>query len=123
MHMNNTEALQATKNDARIFPGGRWLRRLSIDELPQFINVLRGEMSVIGPRPHLPQHDEAYSQVMRNYLIRRFIRPGITGWAQVSGHRGEIRSEVDIQRRVEADIHYLENWSFGLDVVIILRTI
>jgi len=122
MHLNNNEALQATRNDARIFPGGNWLRKLSIDELPQFINVLRGEMSVIGPRPHLPQHDEAYAKVMRNYLIRRFIRPGITGWAQVAGHRGEIRSESDIQQRVEADIHYLENWSFGLDVLIVLKT-
>ena len=128
MHAHNgshsdDEIRQASKNDARIFPGGNWLRRLSIDELPQFINVLLGDMSVIGPRPHLPQHDEAFTKVMRNYLIRRFIRPGITGWAQVNGLRGEIRGEIDIQRRVEADIHYLENWSFGLDVIIVLKTI
>jgi putative colanic acid biosynthesis UDP-glucose lipid carrier transferase len=124
MHVHNdNENRQASRNDSRIFRCGDWLRRLSIDELPQFINVVFGNMSVIGPRPHLPQHDEAFAQVMRNYLIRRFIRPGITGWAQVNGLRGEVLCESDIQRRVEADIHYLENWSFGLDVIIILKTI
>jgi exopolysaccharide biosynthesis polyprenyl glycosylphosphotransferase len=125
MHQNdkNDDSRQATKNDPRIFPGGRWLRRLSIDELPQFINVVFGHMSIVGPRPHLPKHDESFGKVMRNYLIRRFIRPGITGWAQVNGHRGEIHAEADIQKRVEADIHYLETWSFGLDVIIIFKTI
>jgi putative colanic acid biosynthesis UDP-glucose lipid carrier transferase len=124
MHAHNdSEARQASRNDERVFRGGDWLRRLSIDELPQFINVLLSHMSVIGPRPHLPQHDEAFAKVMRNYLIRRFIRPGITGWAQVNGLRGEVHSEVDIQRRVEADIYYLENWSLGVDVVIILKTV
>lgn len=124
MHKDNdNETRQASKNDSRIFRGGDWLRRLSIDELPQFINVLLGDMSVVGPRPHLPQHDEAFAQVMRNYLIRRFIRPGISGWAQVNGHRGEVHSEADIQQRVEADIHYLENWSFGMDVIIIFKTV
>ena len=121
-HVDN-EGRQASRNDARIFPGGNWLRRLSIDELPQFINVLFGDMSVVGPRPHLQQHDETFAKMRRNYLVRRFIRPGITGWAQVNGHRGEIHSERDIQKRVEADIHYLENWSFGLDVIIICKTI
>jgi putative colanic acid biosynthesis UDP-glucose lipid carrier transferase len=119
---NDNENRQASKNDSRIYPGGDWLRRLSIDELPQFINVVFGHMSVIGPRPHLPQHDEAFAKIMRNYLIRRFIRPGITGSAQVNGLRGEIHCENDIQRRVEADIHYLENWSFGLDIIILLKT-
>jgi putative colanic acid biosynthesis UDP-glucose lipid carrier transferase len=116
------EAKQATQNDQRIFPAGRWLRKLSLDELPQFINVLLGDMSVVGPRPHLPQHEEVFVRVMRKYLIRKFIRPGLTGWAQVNGLRGEIHTESDIQRRVEADIHYLENWSFSLDCLIILRT-
>ena len=106
-HSDNEER-QTSRNDARIFPGGNWLRRLSIDELPQFINVLFGNMSVVGPRPHLQQHDEAFAKMRRNYLVRRFIRPGITGWAQVNGHRGQIHSERDIQKRVEADIHYLE---------------
>jgi exopolysaccharide biosynthesis polyprenyl glycosylphosphotransferase len=124
MHLNpQNEVQQALKDDPRVFPAGRWLRKLSIDELPQFINVLKGEMSVVGPRPHLPKHEEMFVQVMRKYFIRKFIRPGITGWAQVNGFRGEIHAESDIQRRVEADIHYLENWAFSLDCLIILKTI
>jgi len=117
------ESVQARKGDPRVFPAGRWLRKLSIDELPQFINVLWGDMSVVGPRPHLPQHDDAFVRLMRKYVIRRFIRPGLTGWAQVNGFRGQIHTEGDVQRRVEADIHYLENWSFSLDCLIILKTI
>ena len=123
MHPNGEEAKQASKDDNRVYPAARWLRKLSIDELPQFINVLLGDMSVVGPRPHLPQHEELFVRVMRKYLIRRFIRPGITGWAQVNGYRGEIHTELDIQRRVEADIHYLENWSFSLDCLIIAKTV
>lgn len=124
MHVfNDNQARQAAKNDSRVYAGGKWLRKLSIDELPQFINVLLGEMSVVGPRPHLPDHDEIFSKVMRNYMVRRFIHPGITGWAQVSGYRGEIHTEKDIHNRVQADIYYLENWSFSLDCVIILKTI
>ena len=123
MHPNhNCEAMQASKNDPRIFSTGKWLRKLSIDELPQFLNVLRGEMSVVGPRPHLPEHDEMFARVMRRYLIRKFIRPGITGWAQVNGFRGEILSEMDIKQRVESDIYYLERWSFSLDCLIVLKT-
>jgi putative colanic acid biosynthesis UDP-glucose lipid carrier transferase len=124
MHVSQSdEARQASKNDSRIFPAGRWLRRFSVDELPQFLNVLLGDMSVVGPRPHLPKHEELFAQVMTKYVIRRFIRPGLTGWAQVNGFRGEIHSEGDIQKRVEADIHYLENWSFSLDCLIILKTV
>jgi exopolysaccharide biosynthesis polyprenyl glycosylphosphotransferase len=123
MHPNNqNEAQQASKNDSRVFPAGSWLRRLSLDELPQFINVLTGDMSVVGPRPHLPKHEEMFIRVMRRYVIRQFIRPGLTGWAQVNGFRGEIHTEADIEQRVEADIHYLETWSFSLDCLIILRT-
>jgi putative colanic acid biosynthesis UDP-glucose lipid carrier transferase len=85
--------------------------------------VLKGEMSVVGPRPHLPKHEEIFVQMMSKYFIRKFIRPGITGWAQVNGYRGEIHAETDIQRRVEADIHYLENWAFSFDCLIILKTI
>jgi putative colanic acid biosynthesis UDP-glucose lipid carrier transferase len=123
MHTNhNSEAIQASQKDPRVFAAGTWLRKLSIDELPQFINVLRGEMSVVGPRPHLPEHDEMFARVMKKYLIRKFIVPGITGWAQVQGFRGEIRSEEDIQQRVEADIYYLERWSFSMDCLIIMKT-
>jgi len=109
--------------DPRVTRLGKWLRRWKLDELPQFINVLWGDMSVVGPRPHLPQHDDAFVRLMRKYVIRRFIRPGLTGWAQVNGFRGQIHTEGDVQRRVEADIHYLENWSFSLDCLIILKTI
>jgi exopolysaccharide biosynthesis polyprenyl glycosylphosphotransferase len=124
MHVkNDDEARQAAKNDRRIFPAGAWMRKLSIDELPQFINVFLGDMSVVGPRPHMLQHDDLFVKVMRNYLVRRFVHPGITGWAQVSGFRGEIHSERDVRNRVEADIYYLESWSFSLDCVIILKTI
>ena len=124
MHINHgDETKQASKNDSRIFPAGRWLRKLSIDELPQFINVLMGDMSVVGPRPHLREHEEMWIRIMGKYVIRRFIRPGITGYAQIKGFRGEVRSDTDVQRRVETDIYYLENWSFSLDVAIILKTI
>jgi exopolysaccharide biosynthesis polyprenyl glycosylphosphotransferase len=124
MHVNqDNDTRQASKGDPRIFPAGHWLRKLSIDELPQFLNVLLGNMSVVGPRPHLPKHEELFVQVMRRYLIRKFICPGITGWAQVKGLRGEIHTKVDIQRRVEADIFYLENWSFSLDCLVILKTV
>jgi lipopolysaccharide/colanic/teichoic acid biosynthesis glycosyltransferase len=120
---NPDETKQAGKDDPRIYPSGRWLRRFSIDELPQFINVLRGDMSVVGPRPHLQQHELVFARVMRKYVVRRFIRPGITGWAQVNGYRGEVHEDGDIQKRVEADIHYLENWSLSLDCLIVLRTV
>jgi exopolysaccharide biosynthesis polyprenyl glycosylphosphotransferase len=123
MHPHNgNEARQATHDDPRIFPAGRWLRKLSLDELPQFVNVLYGNMSVVGPRPHLSSHDEIWAQAMGNYLVRKFVKPGITGWAQVSGFRGEVHTESDIRRRVAADIHYLENWSWTLDCLVILKT-
>ncbi len=122
MHVNDDEARQASKRDERIYRAGRWLRKLSIDELPQFINVLKGNMSIVGPRPHLEKHEELWIRAMRKYVVRRFIRPGITGEAQVKGLRGEIHTEEDILKRVEADIHYLENWSFTLDCAILLKT-
>jgi len=123
MHPHHgNEAKQATKTDDRIYPAGRWMRRLSVDELPQFINVLTGDMSVVGPRPHMEKHEELWIAAMRKYVIRRFIRPGITGYAQVKGFRGEVRNISDIHNRVERDIHYLENWSLSLDLVIIFQT-
>ena len=123
MHVANPdESLQATKGDPRVFSVGRWLRRLSIDELPQFVNVLRSEMSVVGPRPHMIEHDGEFAKSAQAYRIRAFVRPGITGLAQVSGFRGEARHVKDVIDRVQSDVYYLEHWSFGLDWLIILRT-
>jgi exopolysaccharide biosynthesis polyprenyl glycosylphosphotransferase len=120
---NQPVSKQATQDDPRIYPAGKWFRRLSIDELPQFINVLKGEMSVVGPRPHLLEHNEQFARAMTNYHIRAHVKPGITGLAQVRGYRGETRSEEDVVKRVQSDIYYLENWSFTLDCRIILATV
>jgi putative colanic acid biosynthesis UDP-glucose lipid carrier transferase len=106
----------------RIFPAGRLLRRYSLDELPQFINVLRGEMSVVGPRPHLVEHNVQFAQVMSAFHIRAFVKPGITGLAQVRGFRGEALTVEAVSHRLESDMLYLENWSPLLDLVIVLRT-
>ena len=123
MHANNPdEAQQAVEGDVRVFGFGRWLRRMSMDELPQFINVLRGDMSVTGPRPHMVEHNAQFAQQMSNYHIRTFVKPGITGLAQVRGFRGEARSSAEIAKRLESDITYLENWRLALDVSIIART-
>jgi putative colanic acid biosynthesis UDP-glucose lipid carrier transferase len=96
---------------------------LSIDELPQFINVLRGEMSIVGPRPHMRAHDDKFALVARSYLSRQFIKPGITGLAQVTGWRGETTTPEAVIKRVEADLHYAEHWSLGLDTRIVWKTI
>ena len=123
MGVNNPdEARQATQGDDRVFGFGRWMRRLSIDELPQFVNVLKGEMSVTGPRPHMIEHNAQFAQQMSNYHIRTFVKPGITGLAQVRGFRGEARSSAEIAKRLESDISYLENWRLALDLSIIART-
>jgi exopolysaccharide biosynthesis polyprenyl glycosylphosphotransferase len=123
MHVaNSDESVQATANDQRVFSFGRWLRRLSIDELPQFINVLRGDMSVVGPRPHLAEHDSRFQQAAKLYRMRSLVRPGITGLAQVDGHRGETRHAKDVVDRVKSDVYYLENWSMALDWAIMVRT-
>lgn len=123
MHPNNPdEARQAREHDERIYPAGRWLRKMSLDEIPQFINVLKGEMSVVGPRPHLRKHDEIFRQKMISYGVRTFIKPGITGLAQVRDLRGEIMSDEDVIQRVRSDLDYLENWSLLLDVEIVFRT-
>jgi exopolysaccharide biosynthesis polyprenyl glycosylphosphotransferase len=113
---------QAKLNDSRIYPAARWLRKLSIDELPQFINVLLNEMSVVGPRPHLVEHNDKFANITHNYHIRAFIKPGITGMAQIRGYRGEINSEGDLENRIKSDLYYIEKWSFNLDLLIILRT-
>ncbi len=117
------EALQATQGDCRVYPVGRWLRRFSVDELPQFINVLKGEMSVTGPRPHLVEHNTQFAEQLSNYHIRAFVKPGITGLAQVRGFRGEARTADEIAQRVASDISYLENWKLALDLSIIFRTV
>jgi putative colanic acid biosynthesis UDP-glucose lipid carrier transferase len=124
MHPNHgQEARQAGRDDDRIYPAGHWLRRFSIDELPQFLNVLRGEMSVVGPRPHLTDHNAAFARAMNNYHVRAMVKPGISGLAQINGFRGETRTDQDIIKRVSADIDYLENWSLSLDCKIILGTV
>lgn len=119
---NPDEARQAVHGDERVFGFGRWMRRMSIDELPQFINVLKGDMSVTGPRPHMVEHNAQFAEQMNNYHIRTFVKPGITGLAQVRGFRGEARSAKEIAARLQSDISYLENWRLVLDLSIILRT-
>lgn len=113
---------QATSGDDRIYPFGRFLRKSSLDEFPQFINVLVGEMSVVGPRPHLPQHDYEFSQISKTYRVRSLVKPGITGLAQVNGYRGEITDPEKLHRRVYWDLYYVSNWALWLDLQIILRT-
>jgi putative colanic acid biosynthesis UDP-glucose lipid carrier transferase len=114
---------QATKDDPRITPFGAFLRRSSLDELPQFVNVLQGRMSIVGPRPHAVAHNEQYRQLIKAYMVRHKAKPGITGWAQIHGHRGETDTVEKMRARVEYDLEYLRNWSLGLDLQIIARTI
>ena len=114
---------QVRKNDVRITKIGKFLRKTSIDELPQFINVLFGEMSVVGPRPHMVSHTHMYAERIDKFMVRHFVKPGITGLAQTSGYRGEVETENDIINRVKYDIFYLENWSLLLDVKIVFQTV
>ncbi len=114
---------QAIKNDARITPLGHFLRSSSLDELPQLINVLQGRMSLVGPRPHAVQHDRHYSTLIEAYMLRHRMKPGLTGWAQVHGLRGETETLEKMRNRVQHDLHYLKNWSIWLDVLILLMTI
>jgi putative colanic acid biosynthesis UDP-glucose lipid carrier transferase len=113
---------QARRDDPRVTPFGRFLRRTSLDELPQLFNVLGGSMSLVGPRPHAVAHNEEYRKLIDGYMLRHKVRPGITGWAQVNGFRGETESLEKMKRRVEYDLHYLRNWSLALDIAILLRT-
>lgn len=121
----NTEAdsVQASKDDPRKTRLGDFLRRTSIDELPQFVNVLKGDMSVVGPRPHMLKHTQDYSALIRNYMVRHLIKPGITGWAQVRGYRGQTEELWQMEKRVEHDIWYIEHWSLFLDIKIMVRTV
>jgi putative colanic acid biosynthesis UDP-glucose lipid carrier transferase len=114
---------QAQKNDKRITPLGAFLRKSSLDELPQFVNVLQGRMSIVGPRPHAVAHNELYRKLIKGYMIRHKVKPGITGWAQVNGYRGETKTLDKMQARIDYDLDYLRNWSLQLDLHIILKTI
>ncbi|MBK7944199.1 MAG: exopolysaccharide biosynthesis polyprenyl glycosylphosphotransferase [Flavobacteriales bacterium] len=124
MRMNKeADVKQATKNDPRVTAVGRFLRKSNLDEMPQFWNVLLGHMSVVGPRPHPIRLNEQYRDIIDKYMVRHFVRPGITGWAQVNGFRGETSTPDLMERRVEMDIWYLENWSFWLDLKVVVKTV
>lgn len=124
MHVNSdSDSVQATEHDPRKFPFGDFMRRTNIDELPQFFNVLKGDMSIVGPRPHMLMHTNVYGKLIKNYMVRLFCKPGITGWAQVTGFRGETKETWQMKGRVNADIWYMEHWSFWLDMRIIWKTV
>ena len=124
MRVNSDAHLkQASRNDSRVTKIGRFLRRTSLDEMPQFFNVLLGDMSVVGPRPHMLEHTAHYRDLVDNYMLRHYIKPGITGWAQVNGYRGETQHLDLMENRIKHDIYYLENWSLYLDLKIIFRTV
>jgi len=120
--VTNGTVTQAKKNDARTTKFGRFLRRTSLDELPQFINVLLGDMSIVGPRPHALQHNEMYKDRLELYMLRHRVKPGITGWAQIHGYRGETDTIDKMEKRVQFDLYYIKNWSLWMDVRIILWT-
>jgi putative colanic acid biosynthesis UDP-glucose lipid carrier transferase len=123
MHIGNQDENRLPNaTDPRVFAAGRWLRKLSVDELPQFWNVLLGDMSVVGPRPHLIAHNELFVRFNNKAYVRFFVKPGITGLAQVQGMRGMMDTPEEVARRVEADIRYLETWSFSKDCFLIFRT-
>lgn len=124
MVKNKYENIKITeKNDDRITRFGKFLRKTSLDEMPQYINVLFGDMSVVGPRPHMISQDEYYAEIIHKYTFRHNVKPGITGLAQVSGHRGPINSNKDMEIRIRSDIYYIRNWSFFLDIFIIIKTV
>ncbi|RZK23914.1 MAG: exopolysaccharide biosynthesis polyprenyl glycosylphosphotransferase [Flavobacterium sp.] len=114
---------QASKNDPRVTKIGAFMRKTSLDELPQFFNVLLGNMSVVGPRPHMLKHTEQYRKIIAQYMVRHYLKPGITGWAQINGHRGETKQEQQMMDRVMHDVWYMENWSLGKDAEIIIKTV
>lgn len=123
MKMNDdADKQKATKGDPRITKIGAFIRKTSIDELPQFFNVLIGDMSIVGPRPHMLKHTEEYSRLIDKFMVRHLVKPGITGWAQVNGYRGETKTLEDMEGRVKKDVWYIENWSFLLDLKIVLKT-
>ena len=124
MHVNDdADKVQATKDDPRKYPFGNFMRKANIDEIPQFWNVLCGDMSIVGPRPHMLAHTEMYSQLIGKYMVRHFVKPGVTGWAQVTGFRGETKELWQMEGRVKRDIWYIEHWSIWLDIRIIWMTL
>ena len=124
MYLNKDSELKGTlKDDKRITPFGKMLRKTRIDELPQFINVFIGQMSVVGPRPHMLKHTEEYSILIDEFLVRQFVKPGITGWAQTTGYIDETRKLQEMKDKVKKDVWYIENWTFFLDLKIIGLTI
>ena len=124
MHVNkDADKLQATKDDPRKYPFGNFMRKSNIDELPQFLNILKGDMSFVGPRPHMLLHTEQYSKLIDKYMVRHFVKPGLTGWAQVTGFRGETRELWQMEGRVKRDIWYMEHWTIWLDIRIIWLTL
>ncbi|RFM36696.1 undecaprenyl-phosphate glucose phosphotransferase [Chitinophaga silvisoli] len=124
MYVNNdANSKQATRNDKRFTRLGKFMRKTNLDEMPQFLNVLWGDMSIVGPRPHMLKHTEEFSAIIQKYMIRHFLKPGITGWAQVNGYRGEITDDLHLAKRIEHDIWYMENWSVYLDLKIIFLTV
>lgn len=120
---NGDRVIQAKANDTRVTRIGKILRKTSLDEVPQLINILRGEMSFVGPRPHALAHDAEFAMAVPSYTRRFQTRPGLTGLAQVRGYRGEIHCREDLEKRIEADIEYIENWSFMTDIVTVLKTV
>lgn len=123
MKLNGTTEKEASRNDPRVTKIGRIIRKTSIDELPQFFNVLIGDMSVVGPRPNLWSQNKTYGNKIKKYMVRHFVKPGITGLAQVKGYRGEIETENDMINRIKFDVFYIENWSLLMDIKIIIQTI
>ena len=115
--------LQATRDDPRITWVGRFLRKTNLDEIPQIINVFKGDMSLIGPRPHMLKHTDQYQELIPKYMVRHLVKPGITGWAQVNGYRGETKEIELMKKRVEYDLYYIENWTFWFDIKILLLTL
>ena len=120
---SNNESKQVKAGDSRLLKVGKIIRRLSIDELPQFLNVLKGDMSIVGPRPHMPDHTKHYSKEVQNFMQRHKCLPGITGWAQVNGLRGPTEGEGLMNKRFQHDLYYIKNWNLMLDVYILIRTV
>ena len=117
-----SDTVQATEDDPRKFPFGNFMRKYNIDEFPQFFNVLIGDMSIVGPRPHMLLHTDVYSKLIDKYMVRHYYKPGITGWAQVTGFRGETKELWQMEERIKRDIWYIEHWSFSLDLKIVFMT-